>query len=93
MVKGDLIHAYLGYNTVHIGHCNLRKESKEREELQLILHIAIIKKLYAQAIMMSTISVKKFLTVLTDKYYSLVYMDIFYLQVFKREETFTIVIH
>jgi hypothetical protein len=47
---------------------------QERIQFQLTTHNALIKQLYAKAVMMSTISVKKFLTVWRDKL-KYVYLD------------------
>jgi hypothetical protein len=62
IIKGDVIHAYLGYNIVDI-------QKQLMETASLIMKMSdstncINKQFYAQEAIMFTISVKKFLTVL-----------------------------
>jgi hypothetical protein len=65
IIKVGVIHAYLGYNTATIqklmGFVSLIKKMSGR------VHTALIKQLCAQEVMMSTIPMKKFLTVLMDE--------------------------
>jgi hypothetical protein len=70
-MKDRVIHAYVGCNITAVqkqltGIVTLMKKMLRKEHLKLTLHIALIKLYYAQEIMMSTITVKKFITVLTE---------------------------
>jgi hypothetical protein len=60
-LKGDVVHAYLGYNIVDIqkylmGIASLIKEMSGKSAS--VLHTTLIKKFYAQEIIMLTRSVK-----------------------------------